>query len=53
MKKQTIQYNEEPVDDGWKFDPKASPLEAGQRRAIGLPEKNSPGTPYQRTESSG
>jgi hypothetical protein len=53
MKKQTIQYNEEPVDDGWKFDAKANPLDARQRRAIGLPEKNPPGPPYQRTESSG
>ena len=41
------------MDDGWKFDAKANPLDARQRRAIGLPEKNPPGTPYQRTESSG
>lgn len=52
MKKRTIHYSEEPVDAGWKFDAKAKPLDAEQRRSIGVSEIDSTGTTYHRVEST-
>lgn len=51
MKKQSIEYKEEPRDAGWRFNP-AKGLHESAQRALGLPAAE-PGTTYEREEKAG
>jgi hypothetical protein len=53
MKKPTIEYQEEPRDPGWRFDPAVKPLGETAQRLLGIPAPNAAGTLYERTEQSG
>lgn len=53
MKKRTvIEYTEEPTDAGWKFNPRAKPLDASALAALGVAPP-APGSSYKRTERAG
>jgi hypothetical protein len=52
MKKQSVEYKEEPRDAGWKFNPGAKPLDESAQRALGI-SVPAPGTAYERTEKAG
>jgi hypothetical protein len=53
MKKPIIEYQEEPRQKGWRFDPSAKPLAAEAQRRAGIPAPGAAGTLYERTEQDG
>ena len=53
MKKRTIEYKEEPANEGWRFDAGAKPLGKAAQKALGIPGPAAAGTSYERTEEGG
>jgi hypothetical protein len=53
MKKRTIEYQEEPGDEGWRFNPAKQALGETAQRRLGIPAPNPAGTQYEHKESKG